>query len=129
MCANKTQSTSLDVNKPEETTDDLKEIKTMAQQEKNKLVHMLDNPEEATDNNELDSAAVRCIPAVPDKVELTLYKEPTIEKDDYMMISIEETKSGDVAVYRKNICTGRHTDNMSTMTSNITQLSSEEDIF
>lgn len=129
MCANKTQSTSLDVNKPEETTDDLKEIKTMAQQEKNKLVHMLDNPEEATDNNELDSAAVRCIPAVPDKVELTLYKEPTIEKDDYMMISIEETKSGDVAVYRKNICTGPYTDNMSTMTSNITQLSSEEDIF
>ena len=119
----------MDAKQPKETTDDLKEIKTMAQQEKNKLVHTLDNPEKASDDNELDSAAVRCTHVVPDKVELSLYKEPTIEEDDYMMISTEETQPGDVAEYRKNICTGGHTDNMSTMTSNITQLSSEEDIF
>lgn len=100
----------------------------MAQQEKSKLVHM-SVPEEATDENELDSAAVRCTPVVPDKVKSTLYKELTNEEGDYMMMSIEEKQPGDVAEYRKNICTGQYTDNMSTMTTDITQLSSEEDIF
>ena len=101
----------------------------MAQQEKSKLVHMLGDPEEATDGNELDSAAVRCTPVVPDKVKSTLYKELTNEEGDYMMMSIEEKQPGDVAEYCKNICIGQYTDNTSTMTTDITQLSSEEDIF